>query len=95
MSSNGTIHEMLLFDEFGISSVSFRSKNMKKAPPGVQNACSSYDPLKNLLRNDKKCFLWVIMVSHAKPLRGYIVRLQNSFIGFIAGLTTLTVSLNL
>ena len=66
-------------------------KNMKNAPTGVQNACSSYEPLKNLLRNDKKCFLWVIMVSHAKPLRGYIVRPQNSFIGFIAGLTTLTV----
>ncbi len=63
-------------------------KKHEKCP---HEACSSYDPLKNLLRNDKKCFLWVIMVSHAKPLRGYIVHPQNSFIGFIAGLTTLTV----
>ena len=32
---------------------------------------------------DVKMFLWVIMISHAKALRGYKVSPKNSFIGFI------------
>ena len=42
-------------------------KTWKKPPRGVQNACSSYDPLKNLLRNDKKCFFGTIITFSGVP----------------------------
>ena len=54
----------------------FGPEDMKDGPRGVTNAWTSYNLLK-IPPERIKNVLWVIMVSLAKPLRGYIVCLYK------------------